>query len=123
MSSAFHLINIYVCTKFNFNPFCTFQDMAQTGIHYGWYVLPFPCLPSIYKPSFISIPFVLSKIWPGHTSIMTNTRLRGIGKIRIRMINSCVKLIVVGLLCLSGFSLLTNTRITRSFFVIVVLMY
>jgi len=28
------LINIYVCTKFNFNPFCTFQDMAQTHIHY-----------------------------------------------------------------------------------------
>ena len=27
-------INIYVCTKFNFNPFCTFQDMAQTGNNY-----------------------------------------------------------------------------------------
>jgi len=36
MSSALPLINIYVlgCTKFNFNPVCTFQDMAQTGIHY-----------------------------------------------------------------------------------------
>ena len=34
LSSALPLINIYVCTKFNFNPFCTFQDMAQTGIHY-----------------------------------------------------------------------------------------
>ena len=28
------LINIYVCTKFYFNPFYTFQDKAQTGIHY-----------------------------------------------------------------------------------------
>ena len=35
LSSALPLINIYECTKFNFNPFCTFQDMAQTGIHYG----------------------------------------------------------------------------------------
>jgi len=34
LSSVFPLINIYVCTKFNFNPFCTFQDMTQTGIHY-----------------------------------------------------------------------------------------
>ena len=34
LSSALPLINIYVCTKFNFNPFCTFQDMAQTGIYY-----------------------------------------------------------------------------------------
>jgi len=34
------------------------------------------CLPShslsIYKPSFISIPFVLSKIWPRQASIMKN---------------------------------------------------
>ena len=28
------LINIYLCTTFNFNPFCTFQDMARTVIHY-----------------------------------------------------------------------------------------
>ena len=34
MSYALPLIYIYVCTKFNFNPFCTFQDMAKTGIHY-----------------------------------------------------------------------------------------
>ena len=27
-------IYIYECTKFNFNPFCTFQDMARTDIHY-----------------------------------------------------------------------------------------
>ena len=32
-SSHSHLC-IIVCTKFNFNPFCTFKDMAQTGIHY-----------------------------------------------------------------------------------------
>ena len=30
LSSALPLINIYVCTKFHFNPFCTFQDMART---------------------------------------------------------------------------------------------
>ena len=34
LSSALPLINIYVCTKFNFNPFCTFQDMARTSNHY-----------------------------------------------------------------------------------------
>ena len=33
-SSALPLIYIYICTKFNFNPFCTFKDMAQTGIHF-----------------------------------------------------------------------------------------
>ena len=35
MYSALPLINIYVCTKFNINPFCTFQDMDHTGMHYG----------------------------------------------------------------------------------------
>jgi len=34
LSSAHPPINIYVCTKFNFNPFCIFQDMAWTGIYY-----------------------------------------------------------------------------------------
>ena len=34
LSSVFPFINIYVCTKFNFNLFNTFQHMAQTGIHY-----------------------------------------------------------------------------------------
>jgi len=34
LSFALSLINIYVCPKFNFNPFCTFQDMARTGINY-----------------------------------------------------------------------------------------
>jgi len=34
LSSALPVIIIYVCTKFNFNPFSTFQDIAQTGIHY-----------------------------------------------------------------------------------------
>ena len=34
LSYALPLINIYVCTKFIFNPFCTFQDMARTGVHY-----------------------------------------------------------------------------------------
>jgi len=34
LSSVLPFINIYVCTKFNFNPLCTFQYMAQTVIHY-----------------------------------------------------------------------------------------
>jgi len=34
--------------------------------------LPFPSLPSIYKPSFISIPFVLFKIWHGQATLMKN---------------------------------------------------
>ena len=73
MSSALPLINIYVCTKFNFNPVCTFQDSAQTVIHYEsndygeitlyiyrvrLWVLCTTLPPSIYKQSFISIPFV-----------------------------------------------------------------
>jgi len=33
--SAIPLIKIYVCTKFNFNPLDTFQDMAWTSNHYG----------------------------------------------------------------------------------------
>jgi len=32
----------------------------------------FLLLPSIYKPSFISIPVVLSKIWPGQATIKKN---------------------------------------------------
>jgi len=34
LSSSLPLIYIYVCTKFNFNPFSTFQDMARTSNHY-----------------------------------------------------------------------------------------
>ena len=34
LSSVLPFINTYVCTKFNFNLFGTFQDMAQTVIHY-----------------------------------------------------------------------------------------
>ena len=30
MSSALPLIDSYVCTKFNFNPLSTFQDMARS---------------------------------------------------------------------------------------------
>jgi len=29
MSSVLPFINIYACTKLNFNPFSTFQDMAR----------------------------------------------------------------------------------------------
>ena len=45
---------------------------------------PFISLPSIYKPSFISIPFILHKIWPGQASIMKNKRLRGNNSINIQ---------------------------------------
>ena len=34
LSSVLPIINIDVCTEFNFNLFCTFQDMARTGNHY-----------------------------------------------------------------------------------------
>jgi len=34
LSSALPLINIYVCTKLNLNPFFSFQDMTRTGIQY-----------------------------------------------------------------------------------------
>ena len=34
MSSAAPLINIYLCTMFNFNPVCTFQDITRTGNTY-----------------------------------------------------------------------------------------
>jgi len=34
LSDVLPFINIYVCTKFHFNPFCTFQDMARTGNTY-----------------------------------------------------------------------------------------
>ena len=34
LSSALPLINIYVCTKFNFNPFSTLQDMVRISNHY-----------------------------------------------------------------------------------------
>jgi len=87
MSPALSLINLYVCTKFNFNPFSTLQDMAWTCIYYaknsygqitlsiykiGFGALPFPSLLSIYKPSFILISLVLSKIWPVQASIIKN---------------------------------------------------
>jgi len=30
LSSTLPLINIYVCTKFNVNPYCAFQGMSRT---------------------------------------------------------------------------------------------
>ena len=60
-----------------FNPFCTFQDMARTGNNYEKWLrgdksiniqgrimvlLPFPSLPSIYKPRFIQMPTVVLKV-------------------------------------------------------------
>ena len=34
LSSVLPFMNIYVCTKFNFNPFSTFQDMARISNPY-----------------------------------------------------------------------------------------
>ena len=42
------------------------------GQDYGSCVLPFLSLSSIYKPSFISIRFVLFRIWPRKATIMRN---------------------------------------------------
>ena len=39
LSTALPLINIIVCTKFNFNPFCTSQNMDRTSNHYETRVL------------------------------------------------------------------------------------
>ena len=88
LPSALPLIHIYVCTKFNFKPFITFQDMARTSNHmknkwlrgdnmyqytgqdYGSCALHFLSLPYIYKPCFTSIPFLLNKIWAGQATTM-----------------------------------------------------
>ena len=65
------LTDIYLLTKFHFNPFCTFQDMARTGNNYEKWLsgdnsvntqgrimvlcaMPFLILPSICKPSSIA---------------------------------------------------------------------
>jgi len=34
LSSVLPFINIYVCTKFNLNPFNTFQDIFRISNHY-----------------------------------------------------------------------------------------
>jgi len=39
---------------------------------------------SLYVPSFISIPSVLLKIWPGQASIMKNKWLRGDNSVKIQ---------------------------------------
>ena len=96
LPSALPLIHIYVCTKFNFNPFGTFKDMAQTGIqyekrklcnyteyHYESCALHFLSLLSIYKPSVIPIPFVLLKILLRQASIMKNKWLWGDNSVNI----------------------------------------
>jgi len=46
--------------------------MGDNSVMYGSCELHFISLPSIYKPSSIAIPFVLSKIWPGQATIMKN---------------------------------------------------
>ena len=46
--------------------------------------LPFHSLLSIYKPSFISISLVLSKIWPRQESIIKNKWLWGDNSVNIQ---------------------------------------
>jgi len=48
------------------------QLCEYTGYDYGSCASPFLSLPSIYTPSVILIPFVLSKIWRKLATIMKN---------------------------------------------------
>ena len=88
LCSAHPCTAIYLLTKFHFNAVGFFKDIAQTGIHYKtkwksednsvnikgrimvFCARHFLSLPSIYIPSFISIPFLLNKIWAGQASTM-----------------------------------------------------
>ena len=80
LSSVFPFINIYVCTKFNFNPFSTRISNHYEKNGYGeiqgrvglWFLCTFLALSSMYKPSFISILFELIKIWLRQATIMKN---------------------------------------------------
>jgi len=59
--------------------------MGDNSVIYRVMVLVhFLSLPYIYKPSFISIPFVLSKIWHRQASIMKNKRLWGDNSINMQ---------------------------------------
>jgi len=67
LSSALPLINIYVCTKK-----WLWGDNSVNKQDYDSYALHFLSLPSIYKPSSVAIPLVLSKIWLGQATIVKN---------------------------------------------------
>ena len=58
-----------------------------TGNEYGSCALHFLLLTSIYKPSSILIPFVLSKILLRQVFIMTNTKLRGDNYVHIQVMD------------------------------------
>ena len=59
------------------NNYVNILGMIMVHVH-------FLSLTSFYKPNFISIWFVLSKIRLGQASIMTNTKLRGDNSINIQ---------------------------------------
>jgi len=67
LSSALPLINIYVCTKK-----WLWGDNSVNKQDYDSCALHFLSLPSIYKPSSVAIPLVLSKIWLGQATIVKN---------------------------------------------------
>jgi len=59
------------------------NSRQYTGWDYGSYTPHFLSLPSIYKPSFISITFLLNKIWAGQATTM-KTWLRGDNYVNIQ---------------------------------------
>ena len=83
LSSALPPINIYVCTKFNFNPFCTWYGQIKQPLWKIKRLLHFLSLPTIFKTNFISIPFLLNKIWTRQATTM-KTWLRGYNSVNIQ---------------------------------------
>ena len=93
------LVNIYVCTKFNFNPFGTFQDTAWISNHYGkkrlWMgdnsviyreglcTMHFLSLPSIYQHSFQSLLY-FSRYGPDRNPLWKKKWLRGDNTVNIQ---------------------------------------
>jgi len=95
--------------KFNFNPFCTFQDMNQTGIHYGknWLwgdnyeniqgriVVLVHCSSPECHLSINQVPFqsllYLARYCSRQASMMTNTKLR-----RDNSVNITGRIMVLG---------------------------
>ena len=61
-----------------------YVNIQHIGYDYSSCALPFPWLPSIYKPSSISVHFVLPKIWPGQASITKNKWLWGDNSVNIQ---------------------------------------
>ena len=67
--SSCRTVPLFIHTPLRQSP-CLFIIAKIKGQDYGSCVLPFLSLSSIYKPSFISIPFVLFRIWPRKATIL-----------------------------------------------------